>query len=111
MRVQTADLNAPALDYLVTKLGALPTLPAGEAFSPSTNWSHAGRIITRRGIGFRPNGRNAWTAYTGRVGIHGPTGSGPDHLIAAMRCVVVTDYGPTADVPDELLALPPQQDV
>ncbi len=111
MRVKTADLNAPALDYLITKLGALPTLPAGEVFSPSTNWSHAGRIITRRRLLFKANGREVLVAYPASTGIHGPTGSGPDHLIAAMRCVVTTDYGPVADVPEELLTLAPQQDV
>lgn len=104
MLVKTNDLPEPALDYLIAKLGILPTLQPGETLSPSTNERLGAILIRRRRIVFDSNGP-VHIAYKGHRGYHVPTGSGPTQLIAAMRLIVHTDFGPRVDVPDHLLNL------
>ncbi len=94
-------------------------VPSGR-FSPSTDWSHAWRILEREHIDIRytftkggyrtaqsvdavhakinlPNGATVFDP-TKTVGEYGPT-----PLIAAMRCYVMCHMGDSVEVPAEIL--------
>ena len=109
MKIKTAVLTGPALDWAVAKceydeLAAkslqypqyakyLPTI------SPSTAWAQGGPVIEREGITLRC-GLHGWDAELEEFDAisHGPTA-----LIAAMRCFVSSKLGDEVDVPDELV--------
>lgn len=70
----------------------------------STDWSQAGPIIEREGIGtYKLNG--AWSAHCPVNGgkIHACMEMQPTPLIAAMRCYVASKLGDEVDVPEGLV--------
>lgn len=72
-------------------------------FSPSTGWSHGGKIIERERIQISPQ---SWCWHATRVHTDQKmvvSHYGPTPLIAAMRCFVASKLGDEVDVPDELL--------
>ena len=123
MKIKTADLLGPALDWAVAKCEKLddatikldventPTCFAGgDAFEPSIDWSQAGPIIEREFIELRnqTNFSGGWEAWKwdnsksdyiiiGKQGAYCPT-----PLIAAMRCYVASKLGDEVDIPEEL---------
>ncbi len=124
MKIKTADLQGPVLDWAVATVNlksigvrvdalgmtvwvAQDHHGKGVFYSPSTDWSQGGPIIEREKIGLDhyPDGGHRdggeWAALTneGRVESFGPT-----PLIAAMRCYVAYKLGDEVDVPEELCA-------
>lgn len=73
-------------------------------YNPSTNWGWAGPIIGRYGMEFT----RIETGYLARMRYGNfDTGEmqyaeakGPDHLVAAMRCVVIAELGEAVDCID-----------
>ena len=109
MKIKTAELTGPALDWAVarcenylpsmlnTKTGIVYGLVGELNFS--TNWARGGPIIERERTEFDFNeDEQAFYAYNGT---HGSTG--PSHLVAAMRCYVSSRLGDEVDIPEELL--------
>ena len=121
MKVKTADLTGPALDWAVAKSEGLnpnsdPKIRRqyvgysgfaeangfGYAIKHySTDWSQGGPIIERKWIELGAY-HDQWRAV-----FHGEEGSihqdGPTPLIAAMRCIVASRLGDGVEVPDELM--------
>jgi hypothetical protein len=65
----------------------------------STDWTQGGPIIERERMEFDFNeDEQAFYAYNGT---HGSTG--PNHLVAAMRCFVASRLGDTVNIPEELV--------
>ena len=129
MKIKTADLTGPALDWAVAKSEGLnpnsdPKVRRqyvgysgfaeanGFGYATkhySTDWSQGGPIVEREEIGLRRNapcsrGRE-WEASPSITakGAGGKWGYGPTPLIAAMRCVVATNLGDEVEIPEELL--------
>ena len=120
MKIKTADLTGPALDWAVAKAeGYDPGWLVRQLSNPnpetraipgfSADWSVGGPIIEREEIGIRRNapcskGREweAGPSITAK-GAGGRWGYGPTPLIAAMRCLVASRLGDEVDVPEELL--------
>ncbi len=120
MKIKTADLIGPALDWAVASIETLPIdhlylfygKPAidreylGRIYAFrcefSSNWSQGGPIIERERIGVRHIGRSIegelWDASISDEEIEGPT-----PLIAAMRCFVASKLGDKIEIPEELL--------
>ena len=120
MKIKTADLTGPALDWAVAQCEIMREdyrdrgllvhrIGYGQPMPPySTDWSQGGRIIEKEKLELRANdyewqafcfgfpvakahsGRRAWAA-------------GPTPLIAAMRCYVAETLGDEVEVPDELM--------
>jgi hypothetical protein len=66
---------------------------------PSTDWAQGGPIIERERIEFDFNeDTQMFHAYDGLQ-----SGTGPTHLIAAMRCYVASKFGDEVEVPEELV--------
>ena len=114
MKIKTADLIGPALDWAVAKgegfssHAALSLVILG-SYNPSINWAQGGPIIEREELGLKRNapcsqGRE-WEASPSITakGAGGKWGYGPTPLIAAMRCFVTSKLGDEVDVPKELL--------
>ena len=108
MKVKTADLIGPALDWAVAKC-----LQPGyeewrlirwieQEFAPTANWSQGGPIIERGNIDLiSPTPSDPlWQAMQWRFA-HGA--KGPTPLIAAMRCFVASRFGDEVEIPEELL--------
>lgn len=119
MKIKTAELTGPALDWSVAKCERRPysvildaakgVLPlTAPIFSPSTSWQEGGPIIEREEISIRheiPAMRDSiWQARPSlsAKGAGGRWGVGPTPLIAAMRCYVASKLGDTIDIPEEL---------
>ena len=121
MKVKTADLIGPALDWAVavveglTEENAWTTIEifkaarAGGLYWYSTDWGQGGPLIQREEIGLRRNapcsrGRE-WEASPSATakGAGGKWGYGPTPLIAAMRCFVASRLGDEVEIPDELV--------
>lgn len=123
MKIKTADLIGPALDWLVAKCGSveveyinngitrclLYASPFTGMYHPSVDWSQGGPLIEREELGLKRNapcsqGRE-WEASPSITakGAGGKWGYGPTPLIAAMRCFVASRLGDEVDVPEELL--------
>ena len=126
MKVKTADLTHPTLDWAVGTALELPVeicqifqygrpngkhyISIGETdkdgaevdFEPSKEWSQGGPIIEREKIGVRYIGHSIdgeiWDASINDEEIEGPT-----PLIAAMRCFVESRLGDEIDILEELL--------
>ena len=111
MKIKTADLIGPALDWAVAKCegkvhgykhqlvdDCRDVIP----YTPSVDWSQGGPIIERGNIDLiSPTPSDPlWQAMQWRFA-HGA--KGPTPLIAAMRCFVAAHLGDEVDVPDELL--------
>lgn len=129
MKIKTADLIGPALDWAVaveeglteenawTTLEIFKAVRAGGGYRCSTDWSQGGPLIEREGINlFKHNKLNesqpdVWCAHkvVPRPNMEGSFNScalaldGPTPLIAAMRCLVAATLGDEVDVPDELV--------
>lgn len=113
MKIKTADLTGPALDWAVAKCsfieGTARSLIAADVKPYSTSWQEGGPIIEREEIGIRRNapcsdGRQ-WEA-SGSITAKGAGyrwGYGPTPLIAAMRCFVASRLGDEVDIPEGLL--------
>ena len=124
MKIKTAELTGPTLDWAVAKCegerygpptfrvhqnskGATVYLNAGMQqggipYRPSTDWAQGGRLIEREEIAVWPDqdtGNWFASANEGR----GVDFSGPTPLIAAMRCLIASKLGDEIDVPEELL--------
>ena len=123
MKVKTADLIGPALDYAAllaqgmseTDLASLVQDVVEDPSrrrlknSPSTDWSRGGPLIEREEIGLRRNapcsrGRE-WEASPSITakGAGGKWGYGPTPLVAACRCLVASVLGDEVEIPDELV--------
>ena len=126
MKVKTADLIGPALDWAVavveglteenawTTVEIFKAIRAGGGYWYSTNWAQGGPIIEREGIEInvrnwspspicRLPGKYEWSARLCFVRQTECKQFGPTPLIAAMRCVVASRLGYEVDVPDELV--------
>lgn len=75
-------------------------------FAPSTDWSQAGPILEREGMGVwmyqwneQGEPERGWYAED-KDGDH--VRKGPTSLVATMRCFVSSKLGETVEVPDEL---------
>lgn len=96
-----------------------------EYFTPTVDWAQGGPIKEEHGIGTlfnagsacrkpcwfaTPDDQQVSTSYEGEsfdpcyMVNEEPGQYGPTELIAAMRCLAVSKLGPTAEVPEELLA-------
>ena len=106
MKIKTANLTGPALDWAVC-------VCEGESPSRytqySTDWSQGGPIIEREKIELTDLS-NQETGYEWGASIIAGgknmvihRGYGPTALIAAMRCFVASRLGDEVEVPDELL--------
>lgn len=125
MKVKTSDLIGPALDWAVAKCEGYSTIRCGAGPSrflayippnkrshykwrPSTSWTQGGPIIdqlTRRGLrihGMKCRYRTDETSVNVDVNGHYAM-SGPNILIAAMRCYVASHLGDEVEIPKELL--------
>lgn len=127
MKVRTAELTGPALDWAVAKcegkveagVYGVPEVVEGELhlhycdtvlsdrFAPTKCWAQGGPIIEREKIGtdFLVHGFRGPVWYA-RIG-GGDCMYGPAPLIAAMRCYVTGKLGDEVDVPEELLCPSP----
>lgn len=124
MKIKTADLTGPALDWAVLTLeqsedaawyldhkGRLMEEHGDVSwvFTPSTNWAQGGPIIEREEIGVRRNAPcskgQEWEAMPSITakGAGGRWCYGPTPLIAAMRCYVASRLGDEVDIPKELI--------
>ena len=127
MKIKTADLIGPALDWAVAKCEAveveyindgitrciLRVSPFTGMYRPSVDWAIGGPLIQRENLGLekcRLDGPYQWAACDWHpVVVQGHTclerskyAYGPTQLIAAMRCVA-SRLGDEVDVPDELV--------
>ena len=124
MKIKTADLIGPALDWAVAKC-----LQPGyeewrlirwieQEFAPTANWAQGGPIIEREGINLSVDYQDDWlTTDKVQIGwkanlwnnsVPGTAGFlqwayGPTPLVAAMRCFVASRFGDEVDIPEELL--------
>ena len=116
MKIKTADLIGPALDWAVAKCEAveveyindgitrciLRVTPFTGLYHPSTDWTQGGPLVEKEKVCLSwMNNFGAWHAQLGdeaEFNAYGPT-----PLIAAMRCVVAANLGDEIDVPDELV--------
>ena len=128
MKIKTADLTGPALDWAVAKCEAveveyindgitrciLRVSPFTGMYRPSVDWAIGGPLIQRECLGIekhRLDGPRQWAACNWHsVVVQGYTCLerskyiyGPTPLIAAMRCLVAATLGDEVDVPDELV--------
>ena len=125
MKVKTADLIGPTLDWAVavveglteehawTTIEIFKAIRAGGGYWYSTDWSAAGPLIERDCIGLekhRLEGQRQWAACDWHpVVVQGHTCLerskyvyGPTPLIAAMRCYCCAKLGEYVDIPEEL---------
>ena len=122
MKIKTADLTGPALDFAVSKADNPPGQdgwgwwdrdeqgflfdPLNECrYSPSTDWAQGGPIIERDGMHvdcLRQGKKPIWEAWPYASGTK-HIQQGPTPLIAAMRCFVASKLGDEVDVPEELV--------
>ena len=106
MKIKTADLQGPALDWAVAKAVGEYKPVAVPAYS--TDWSQGGPIIEREEIGTERHAPcmsgSEWEAR-GSITAKGAGylwAYGPTPLIAAMRCYVASKLGDEVEVPDAL---------
>lgn len=120
MRIAAKDLSGAYLNLAVAKARGLSARyedgivwlcdARGEIrrnFNPDSNWGFGGPIIARYGIEFTRT-KSGWCAAmdygnfdTGAM--QRSEGEGPDHLVAAMRCVVAAEIGEVVDFGDILM--------
>lgn len=119
MKIKTADLVGPALDWAVAKCEefgthAAPSLVILGSYVPSRYWNQGGPIIEREGITvsalYAQNESPIKEFQLGEWGAYMPfgtkergKGAGPTPLIAAMRCYVASKLGDEIEIPEELL--------
>ena len=121
MKVKTADLIGPALDWAVAIItnpewtdedrwyNAIGYVDCGEPddepYSPSTDWRQGGPIIGREHISVDNRKGDPCLAFKGtpvhyEFSMFAPEGQ---PLVAAMRCFVASRLGDEVDIPEELL--------
>ena len=115
MKIKTADLIGPALDWAVATIEEgtehvqfSPLASSKHYFAPSKKWSQGGPIIEREklSVGTRHTNEHihhdadvlCWARNT----IGGFLSYGPTPLIAAMRCFVASRLGDEVEIPEEL---------
>lgn len=116
MKIKTADLTGPALDWAVAQLEGkvhgykhqlVDDCRQVVSYSPSTNWSQGGPLLEREKLELRCNdyewqafcfGFPVAKAHSGRR----VWASGPAPLIAAMRCFCCAKLGDEIEIPQEL---------
>lgn len=116
MKIKVSEASGSILDWLVAKVegyiddcnswlheATLEEVREG-SFRPSTDWSQGGPIIEREGIDLNYSNHEGtsgevWDAACEANRVLG----GPNPLIAAMRCYVVSELGEEVEVPDELI--------
>jgi hypothetical protein len=132
MKIKTSELTGAALDWAVAHVqrkfnqgpskyfrlidGEIHLRYCGavlnEAYSPSTNWVQGGPIIEREDlcIGRKYQCDLAYCPlndpaidFWARTTAGGYLSYGPTHLIAAMRCYVLSKLGGEVEIPKELL--------
>ena len=110
MKIKTADLTGPALNWVVAKVEGENYRPVttyngiGHEFPPidySTDWAQGGPIIEREEISIGKADDPNWWAFKGWKAEDGTPG--PTPLIAAMRCFVTSRLGDEVEVPAELI--------
>ena len=117
MKIKTAGLTGPALDWAVHKAKGRDIKlhmfweyrTHNNMLHYSTDWSQGGPILESEEIGIRRNapcstGRE-WEAF-GSITAKGAGyrwGYGPTPLVAAMRCYVASRLGEEVEIPDELI--------
>lgn len=101
MKIKTANLTGPALDWAVEQ-------SLGGTWRPyikySTDWAQGGPIIEREGIRLDFHGDH-WDAmmWWDDENVRGEiVRLGPTPLIAAMRCFIASRLGDEVDIPNEL---------
>ena len=106
MKVKTADLIGPALDWAVAKClqpgyeGWRLIRWVEQEFAPTADWAQGGPIIEQEWIELGAY-HDQWRAvFHGEESIYQ---DGPTPLIAAMRCYVASRLGDEVDIPEELL--------
>lgn len=116
MKVKTAELIGPALDWAVAqregkaygyRYQLVDDCRHFVPYSPSTDWSQGGPIIERERVGVWPSNsiegmwasRPNYEVYPERL----PANYGPTPLIAAMRAFVASELGGEIEIPEELL--------
>lgn len=132
MKVQTNTLIDVALDWAVAKALGVPVEVTASsppvvrltnhrdmfevgarrwAFNPSTDWAQGGPIIASIKEYCQEKSDDECYCSTPSVAEdwhnHPVEGTGPNPLVAAMRCFVASKLGDTVDVPDELLEVKP----
>jgi uncharacterized protein DUF2591 len=132
MKIKTAELIGPALDWAVAKCegrlntwtrdpkypglsikdidfdetGCLKVYAGNRSYTnyrPSTDWAQGGLIIDREGISLDQRQGEPTRAYIGTPIQERFSQFGPTALIAAMRCYVASRLGDEIDIPEELL--------
>lgn len=123
MKVKTAELVGPTLDWAVAKCENkyLPPVqirgkgcrinvsPSGSTvYEPSTDWAQGGPIIEREWLHVVPWPNETDEDLRWQCHQHDcidTVSFGPTPLVAAMRCYVASKLGPEIEVPDELFDL------
>lgn len=117
MKLKTSELQGPALDWAVAKCEFpdantkdievwVQPLPCDDLedfkFQPSTDWAQGGPIIERDIAKIERFSDALWeaTAYTRDA--QDIVQSGPNPLVAAMRCYVASKLGDEVELPDEI---------
>ncbi|WP_074250413.1 phage protein NinX family protein [Pseudomonas aeruginosa] len=116
VEVKTCDLEGPTLDWAVAVIEGYDLMkhPFRRAYipnfgycdySPSTNWTFGGPLITKFLIEFRVEHERTICSYLCDAnGMYISDGSyGDTYLIAACRAIVTDKLGETVSVPAELI--------
>ena len=121
MKTKTSELQGSALDWVVAK--CLPDDTAriyfdeqtGEKlflddwgvpeFSPSTDWAQAGPNIERDIAKIERFSEALWEATAYTKDAQDIVQSGPNPLVAAMRCYVASKMGDEVELPEELVGV------
>ena len=121
MKIKTADLTGPALDWAVAQCESveveyindgitrclLRVSPFTSMYRPSVDWAIGGPLIEREWLDITswPNESDEeqrWQCH--QYDAPKPYQAlGPTPLVAAMRCLVASRLGDEVDVPDELV--------
>jgi hypothetical protein len=107
MKIKTAELTGPALDWAVAKCELPDGWPdaeivLGDETDYSTDWAQGGPIIEREEISIAQDS-GTWRAdiCPAHGGDHIDM-TGPTPLVAAMRCYVAIKLGHEVEIPEEL---------
>jgi hypothetical protein len=121
MKTKTSELQGSTLDWVAAK--CLPDDTAriyfdeqtGEKlflddwevpeFSPSTDWAQAGPIIERDIAKIERFSDALWEATAYTKDAQDIVQSGPNPLVAAMRCYVASKMGDEIELPEELVGV------
>jgi len=119
MKIKTAELTGPALDWAVASAeGAVWAVwrfkerHANGEMNYSTSWQEGGPIIEREQLTLDLTSSQYDSATDSCIKLDlpqwwsskgGTTSRGPTPLIAALRCYVASQLGDEVDVPEELV--------